>query len=787
MLKRKTIGNRLISAISLMAFLSIGVSLIALITWESLDDQIDAIVSKNLPTLRASYHLERDTAALKDTLHKISFNKDHARHAELKQKITEEAAQITESIANTASLASYPALKIELETLLSDIEAYTKLLNKRTSLLLTLAQSETRLNWLHQNIVEELVPIRQELEWQLTRLDPKQLDDGKIRANIDEFSLLQSITIQENELHQLVKDIFLQNQNRDISNSFQYLGHKTEQLKSMGDVLSHYPSTLLFLQHLNELVSLVEPGGPVERQLQTLSSLQKSVHIYDKRIQNRLVYQEELIQAMVDQADSSLLALNDHTRQSVIISSYILLGVVLLAITLSVLLSVYLVSRGIVTRLNQLSHDLYAVAHGDLNATIQVDGDDEIGLLGDSLRQFRQQMLEMQQTNALNLINNTQASIITCDLSGVVESVNPSAQALFQTGSIPKGHTLWSLFNHNTETRLKRLFQKGSLLQTNRACSLTIRHTQHQEPRYLRLDFRHFNQGHEDKVIITMTDITEQESAARWLEGMVHEKTESLTKRNRQLKAEIEDRKRIEADLRSTQDELIQAAKMAVVGQTMTSLAHELNQPLSAMSTHLFATKMAVSQDNYTQLPASLDKMESLTERMGRIISSLRNFARKQSANRAVQAIDIQQSLCHARQLIESRLKIQQTTLQYLVDTPYQVLADPVQFEQVLVNLFVNSCDAVAGCHTREIHVDVLDNHSDNQSLRLAVCDTGPGFAASIIEKLFVPFTTTKDVGLGLGLNICRSIMNRIEGNIYLASTLQGGAMVVLELKKYDD
>ncbi|MDO6704597.1 ATP-binding protein [Photobacterium sp. 1_MG-2023] len=787
MLKRKTIGNRLISAISLMAFLSIGVSLIALITWESLDDQIDAIVSKNLPTLRASYHLERHTAALKDTLHQISANEDPVLHAELNQAITIQAEQISQAISNTASLSSYPALKIEHETLLSEIQTYAVLLNRRANAILTMAQSETRLNWLHQNIVEELAPIRHELEWQLTRLDPQQLDGERIRETINEFALLQSITVKENELNQLVKDIFLQHQSRDIVNAFHFIGHKTKQLKSLSDLLSHYPSTVAFRQHLDEIITLVQPSGPLELQLQELAQLELLIQNFDKRIRNRLHYQEELIQAMVEQADSSLLTLNDHTRQSVIISSYLLLGVVLLAITLSVLLSVYLVSRGIVTRLNQLSHDLYAVAQGDLNATIQVDGDDEIGLLGNSLRHFRQQMLEMQQTNALNLINNTQASIITCHLSGVIESVNPSALALFHTDTIPADHTLWALFPPAMESRLKSLFLPGSPLQNNGACSLTIRHTNHQEQGYLRLDFRQFNQGREAKVIITMTDITEQENAARWLESMVHEKTESLTKRNLQLKAEVEDRKRIESDLRATQDELIQAAKMAVVGQTMTSLAHELNQPLSAMSTHLFATKMAVGKDNYSQLPASLDKMESLTERMGRIISSLRNFAKKQSANRPLQGIDVQQSINQARQLIESRLKVQQTHLICQINSPYLVTADPVQFEQVLVNLFMNSCDAVAGHERREIEVALLTSAADNQILQIAVSDTGCGFAPDIIEKLFTPFTTTKDVGLGLGLNICRSIMNRLGGNIYLASTLQGGAMVVLELEKYDD
>ncbi|MGF1861371.1 ATP-binding protein, partial [Photobacterium profundum] len=110
--------------------------------------------------------------------------------------------------------------------------------------------------------------------------------------------------------------------------------------------------------------------------------------------------------------------------------------------------------------------------------------------------------------------------------------------------------------------------------------------------------------------------------------------------------------------------------------------------------------------------------------------------------------------------------------------------ADQVQFEQVLVNLLVNSCDAVAGQEQREISVFSLLNNT--QLLRIAVSDTGNGFDAEIIKKLFIPFTTTKDVGLGLGLSICRSIMNRLGGDIFLASTIEGGAMVVLELNNHD-
>ncbi|MDP2514538.1 ATP-binding protein [Photobacterium damselae subsp. piscicida] len=98
-----------------------------------------------------------------------------------------------------------------------------------------------------------------------------------------------------------------------------------------------------------------------------------------------------------------------------------------------------------------------------------------------------------------------------------------------------------------------------------------------------------------------------------------------------------------------------------------------------------------------------------------------------------------------------------------------------------MVNLLVNSCDAVARNQHRTIDIILLSQ--DSVSIKLAVSDSG--FGEDIIKKLFIPFTTTKDVGLGLGLSICRSIMTRLNGDIFLASNLNHGAMVVLELKHY--
>ncbi|GHA64031.1 ATP-binding protein [Photobacterium aphoticum] len=786
MQKRNTIGNRLIASIAFMAFLTISVSVIAIVNWESLDDQIQTMVGKNMPTLRASYQLERNTAGLQAALHQLSSNTDPVMHADLRQDINEKLAQINTSIEQTAQLQYHPAIKSELDTLSSNIKMYSDLLYQRNTHLFVLAQTENNIKWLHQDLIDELTPIRQEVEWQLTRMLPNAIITSTVNEVMTEFSLLQAITVKENELHQLVQEIIRQRKDRDIHNAFYFIGYKTEEVSKMSQNLSHYSSTSSYRQLLQELITLVEPGGVLEDQLVLDNDLRQRITRYQEKIQTQLAYQESLIQSMVEEEDASLNALNDKTREAIIISNFILFGMMIVTLFLSVMLSIYLVGQGIVKRLNMLSQDLYAVANNQHNATIQVTGNDEIGLLGDNLRHFCRQMQEMQQSNALNLINNTQASIITCDLHGNIESVNPSAQTLFDGVDRPTTKSLWELFNAAMQPRLQSLFSENSPLFHQRGCNLTVKQqTQDNNNLYLRLDFRLFQQGTQDKVIITMTDITEQENAARWLEKMVREKTHSLTGRNRQLKAEIEDRKRVEADLRATQDELIQAAKMAIVGQTMTSLAHELNQPLSAISTYVFTAKMALDRQRLEQLPASLDKIENLSSRMGRIIASLKSFSKKQSADSPLKPVNIQDSLLQAMMIVESRAKVQKTTITNQLTLPMQCYADQVQLEQVLVNLLVNSCDAVAGCDQREITIESL--HSEAGCCRLAVSDSGHGFAAEIIEKLFIPFTTTKEVGLGLGLSICRSIMNRLDGDIFLASNLDRGAMVVLELKNYDN
>ncbi|UKA02492.1 ATP-binding protein [Photobacterium damselae] len=779
----KTIGNRLISAIGFMAFLTIMVSLIAATNWERLNRQIETIVHQNMPTLQVSYQLERKSAGLQSGLSEIELTQDPIVFTALKNEINQHLESITAAIKKTISLQNHVTLKQEHELLTQDIAVYINLLAQRNDVLTNLKQTQNAIKWLHQDLIDELSPLRQDVEWQLKRMMPAVQQDRALAEVMTEFSLIQAITIKENELHQLIEDIILQRRQRDLGNAFYFIDYKIKEITRLSLQLAHYQTTTNYRQLLKEFITLTSPQGDLQKQLRQDVELSKKITQLQRSIGRQMTHQEELIQTMVTQADNDLNHLNKETRHTITLSNIILFGVVFLTIFVSIILSIYLVGKGIVKRLNLLSQDLRAVTDGKLDSPIQVSGDDEIGLIGNNLRLFCQQMQEMQKTNALSLINNTQASIITCNLSGTIESMNPSAQKLFQLGNNDSLVQIWGLFKHDMHGRLQALFDASSPLLSQGACNLTICQKISDETTYLRLDFRIFQQGNQDKVIVTITDITEQENIARWLESMVKEKTLSLTNRNRQLKAEIEDRKRIEADLRNTQDELIQAAKMAVVGQTMTSLAHELNQPLSAISTHIFTAKMAIERENYTKLLTTIDKVDNLTSRMGRIISSLKSFSKKQSAGNALVNVDVQESISQAMMIVESRAKMQQTVINNLVPSGLFAFADQVQLEQVLVNLLVNSCDAVARNQHRSIDIILLSQ--DSESIKLAVSDSGSGFGEDIIKKLFIPFTTTKDVGLGLGLSICRSIMTRLNGDIFLASNLNHGAMVVLELKHY--
>ncbi|BBV29898.1 Phosphoglycerate transport system sensor protein pgtB [Citrobacter werkmanii] len=261
--------------------------------------------------------------------------------------------------------------------------------------------------------------------------------------------------------------------------------------------------------------------------------------------------------------------------------------------------------------------------------------------------------------------------------------------------------------------------------------------------------------------------------------GLLRHTLGQLNAQKNQLEQEVAERKEIESDLRATQDELIQTAKLAVVGQTMTTLAHEINQPLNALSMYLFTAGRAIEQGQSAQARSTLTKAEGLINRIDAIIRSLRQFARRAEPGAPLHPVDLRQTFTAAWELLAMRHK-QQGTLTLPAHSVW-VAGDEVRIQQVLVNILANALDACPAAAEIEVHWQ-----AEGHRLCVLVCDNGPGWPGALLPSLLKPFTTSKDVGLGIGLSICVSLMTQMNGELRLASTPGRNACVVLQFNLTD-
>ncbi|WP_233112447.1 ATP-binding protein [Aggregatibacter actinomycetemcomitans] len=259
----------------------------------------------------------------------------------------------------------------------------------------------------------------------------------------------------------------------------------------------------------------------------------------------------------------------------------------------------------------------------------------------------------------------------------------------------------------------------------------------------------------------------------------VNTKNEELERRNQILLNEISERIAIQEKLVNTQQELIQAVKLAVVGQTLTSISHEITQPLNAMNAYIFSTKRAVKNNDVFSANNYLEKIENLVERTALVVKRLRHFSR-QTTN-TLQKINLLMCINNAWDLLEPKHKYLNARLSLPTDLP-DVLGDEILLEQVFVNIFLNSLEAMQ--HEKpEIEIKI-QNISD-QRVELWVSDNGSGWPLS--DKLLQPFSSSKSINLGLGLSISLSIMQQCQGNLLIASTLTKNALVILEFKVVDN
>ncbi len=266
------------------------------------------------------------------------------------------------------------------------------------------------------------------------------------------------------------------------------------------------------------------------------------------------------------------------------------------------------------------------------------------------------------------------------------------------------------------------------------------------------------------------------------LEIRVEERTADLAKTNTRLTQEIEEHRRTEAILNQTQEELIQAAKLAGLGQMSTAISHELNQPLTAIRSYADNAQKFLDLNREQDVHWNLTQISDLTARMAKIIKQFKVFARKSSGQSI--PVSFKSVLDGSLTILESQIRQGQVTVE--TDLPEEdlfVFGDMVRLEQVLVNLISNAVQAMLETSPRHLYIQAS---RDQDMVVVTLRDTGPGIKEEHLSQIFDPFFTTKETGqgLGLGLAISYQIIDGFKGSLKAINHSEGGAMFIVRLPR---
>ncbi|ESW70326.1 sensor histidine kinase [Mesorhizobium sp. RSR380A] len=269
--------------------------------------------------------------------------------------------------------------------------------------------------------------------------------------------------------------------------------------------------------------------------------------------------------------------------------------------------------------------------------------------------------------------------------------------------------------------------------------------------------------------------IAAEQAARIELERRVVERTHDLSLARDRLQAEITDHRSTEAKLQVMQQELVQANRLATLGQVAAGVAHEINQPVATIRAYADNARVFLERKQTASAEENLGAIAALTERIGGITEELKVFARK--GRTAAEPVELRGVIEGAVVLLRSRFAGRLDALDItLPPVTLKVMGNRLRLEQVLINLFQNALEALDGRDGARVQVSAQETAD---GVALAVADNGPGISPAILKSLFTPFNTSKEKGLGLGLVISQDIVADYGGRIEVASGRDGTRFTV--------
>lgn len=246
---------------------------------------------------------------------------------------------------------------------------------------------------------------------------------------------------------------------------------------------------------------------------------------------------------------------------------------------------------------------------------------------------------------------------------------------------------------------------------------------------------------------------------------------------------DLTERQQAEARMQELQSDLVRVSRLTALGEMASALAHELNQPLTAIANYLKGSKrlLAANGPAEDRISTALDQAADQALRAGLIIRRLREFVSRGETERRIE--DLPKLIEEASALALVGAREHGVRVRFDIDPAAdRVLADKVQIQQVLLNLIRNGMDAMEDSPKRELVITVAPANDD--LVRISVSDTGPGVEAGFADQLFQPFVTSKRSGMGVGLSISRTIMETHGGRIWFEPNPDGGAVFHFTLQR---